>query len=87
MPTTAATFSRSRWFYGGALTDGVAAADKPAALGLQWPQPGQPVMVVAVQGVEERAARVNHRSGAKVGGWVVRRRGPASTPAVPCVCV
>jgi hypothetical protein len=47
----------SAWFYRGALKDGVAAQDKPAAAGVAWPQQQQPVMVVAVQGLEERASR------------------------------
>lgn len=52
----------SRWFYRGALRDGVTDGDKPAAAGITWPQAGQPVMVVAVQGVEEKA----RKSGTKV---------------------
>lgn len=47
----------SRQFYAGKLTDGVTAEQKPAAAGLAWPQPEQPVMVVAVQGVEEQAKK------------------------------
>lgn len=65
-------------FYGDQLEDGVTAEQKPAAAGLNWPQQGQPVMVLAVQGTEESANKVNKgqvRSGAQAGQtniWVGR---------------
>lgn len=58
--------SCSRWFYGGLLQDGVAAAQKPAAAGLAWPQPGAPVMVLAMQGREERAEKSGEKVRARV---------------------
>lgn len=33
------------------------AAEKPAAGGVSWPQPDQPVMFVEVQGIEEQAKK------------------------------
>eukprot|EP00775_Hariotina_reticulata_P009337 gene9337-9500_t len=54
----------SRWFYKGALQDGVTAAEKPPAAGLTWPNKESPVMVVALKGLEERA----EKSGEKVKG-------------------
>lgn len=33
------------------------AEQKPAAAGVAWPQPEQPVMVVAVEGMEEQARK------------------------------
>lgn len=47
----------SHQFYGGKLRDGVTAEQKPAAAGLSWPQPRQPVMVLSVQGLEEQAKK------------------------------
>jgi regulator of nonsense transcripts 1 len=52
----------SRWFYGGRLRDGVAAADKPPAAGVEWPVAGCPVMMLGIQGLEEKA----EKSGQKV---------------------
>jgi len=52
----------SRWFYKGALQDGVTAAEKPPAAGLVWPNQESPVMVAALRGMEERA----EKSGEKV---------------------
>jgi hypothetical protein len=50
-------YTCSRQFYQGRLHDGVTAEQKPAAAGLTWPQPGQPVMFIAVEGQEEKAQR------------------------------
>lgn len=47
----------SHQFYKGKLKDGVTAEQKPAAAGINWPQPQQPVMVLAVQGREEQAKK------------------------------
>lgn len=42
------------------------AHQKPAAAGLPWPQPDEPVMVLPVVGVEEQAKK----SKSKVSLWV-----------------
>lgn len=57
----------SRHFYGGKLQDGVSAAAKPAAAGVAWPVYDQPVMVVGLRGLEEKA----QKSGEKVRTWHV----------------
>lgn len=57
----------SHQFYKGKLKDGVTAEQKPAAAGINWPQPQQPVMVLAVQGREEQAKK--SRGKVKHGVW------------------
>ncbi|WIA20873.1 hypothetical protein OEZ85_005221 [Tetradesmus obliquus] len=62
----------SRWFYGGRLRDGVAAADKPPAAGVEWPVPGCPVMLLAIQGLEEKAEKSGQKAPGKPSGELSR---------------
>jgi hypothetical protein len=79
LPARCIVAACSRWFYGGRLRDGVAAADKPPAAGVDWPVPDCPVMMLGIQGLEEKA----EKSGQKVNCLRMR----ACVRVCECVCV
>jgi hypothetical protein len=90
LPACCITAACSRWFYGGRLRDGVAAADKPPAAGVAWPVPDCPVMMLGIQGLEEKA----EKSGQKVKGLRMRacvrvcvgRGGGGREQPLACTC-
>lgn len=51
----------SSHFYGGKLRSGVKAEQRPPARGLAWPDPSSPLVVVEVEGREERADKGGSR--------------------------
>ena len=78
-------------FYGGAIADGVDAADRPEPRGFAWPRPGFPVAFVPLpNGVEHADGRskANQAEARVWGGWAASFRWAASGQAPstrPCV--